>query len=629
MFTLVFAGLLTESVHAQKSESAAQAEVSPKATVYAFFATWCVPCRVELPHLERLHQEYKDKGLRLVLVSEDAPSTAQSVPPFLARYNVSAEWVLDSESELLTRYNSSGSIPYTVVLDSEGGVAWAHAGYEPGDELQLESEIERLVEQEEPVVSKSKLEWKLTSQTLGVWRESRFQLDDKRKRAGAERLEVAAFAPSLSASVRVDGDLIEEESTDTDLRVERAQLKYEYGAAEATLGDDYVQFGHGMSLSLRKIDSLGLDTTLRGAGVDLSTDLALVHAIAGVTNRQNLDTIDLQVKDEENDVIAGLEVEVPISKDSTISPYVLVVDADNAASDGSDLQWLLGGASTSLSLGKLVIAGEGAGGTLDGQSADGQRETIWAGYLSAQVGVGDISLLADAKAYKDWAIGRTRTERSILYHEAPTLERSDQEVPANDNSLGARARVEWRVPGNATVFGNMLGYRFSQDGSDAIDGDLALHGYLGGDIRFGDTSMGLQAGYRDENKSDGSDKLSLFHVDVDVATSLSPKIAATFKWNHREETKVLFNELKFRRGLAVAGLSWSGFATASLLYGYSTEQATTPTNYPAAEFLFHLQKGGLVRLFAGRLVGGRICVSGSCRDVPPFEGVRLDLVYSY
>ncbi|MBL4633312.1 MAG: TlpA family protein disulfide reductase, partial [Kofleriaceae bacterium] len=335
--------LLARSAHAQKSEGAELADSPPRATVYAFFATWCVPCRVELPHLERLHQEYKDKGLRLVLVSEDAPSTAQSVPPFLARYNVSAEWVLDSESELLTRYNSSGSIPYTVVLDSEGGVAWAHAGYEPGDELQLESEIVKLVEQEETASPKSKLEWKLTSQTLGVWRESRFQLDDKRKRAFAERLEVAAFTPSMSASIRVDGDLVEEDTsdtkTDTDLRVERAQLKYELGAAKVTLGDDYVQFGHGMSLSLRKIDSLGLDTTLRGAGVDLSTDFLTLHAIVGVTNRQNLDTIDLQVKDEENDIIAGLETEIAVAENSTISPYVLVVDAGNAASDGSDLQW--------------------------------------------------------------------------------------------------------------------------------------------------------------------------------------------------------------------------------------------------------------------------------------------------
>ncbi len=60
-----------------------------RATVYVFFATWCVPCRVELPHVQRMHDRYKQRGVRVVLVSEDEPSTVKTVPSFLARYNVS------------------------------------------------------------------------------------------------------------------------------------------------------------------------------------------------------------------------------------------------------------------------------------------------------------------------------------------------------------------------------------------------------------------------------------------------------------------------------------------------------------------------------------------------------------
>ncbi len=627
MRNLVLAALIAL---ASSSPASAQQTTENRATVYAFFATWCVPCRIEIPHLERLHRTYKDQGLRIVLVSEDAPSTAQSVPSFLARFDVTAEWMVDSESELLSRYNSSGGVPYTVLLDASGNTVWAHAGYEPGDELALESQIETLLTGEAPRTNEpTDLRVSASSQSLGIWRKSRFQLDDRRKRAVAQRLEVGARLGLLTASMRLDGDLIEEAGeTDRNVRVERAYLGYQGPRLELGLGDDYVQFGHGLSLSLRKIDALGLDTTLRGAHTQASLGGVTTKVLAGITNRQNLDSIDLQGTEDESDRILGVETAVSLGERSAISPYVLAAEAKGAASDGSDVRWVVGGTSTQLAFDSLVLAAEAAAGTRKGFSASETRETIWAAYASGQWNRSDISVLVDGKAYRDWAIGRTRNERPILYHEAPTLERDDQEVPANDNAMGARGRVEWRIPTTtATVFANLLAYQFSQDGTSAVDGDLALHGYVGGELRIGDaTSLGLQTGYRDENKSDGSDKLSLYHVDVDLATALTSKLSATFKWNHREETKVVFNELTFRRGLVVGGLAWSGLVAASILYGYSTEQATTPTHYPAAELLFHLPKGGSLRLFAGRLVGGRICVSGSCRDVPPFEGVRLDLI---
>ncbi len=602
----------------------------PKAKVYAFFATWCVPCRVELPHLERLHQKYKDMGLELLLVSEDAPSTAQSVPSFLARFDVTAKWVVDSDSEILSRYNPSGGIPFTVLLDGEGGVAWAHAGYEPGDEDLLESKLKKVLEShDETTKSAQKVTWSVTSQSLAIWRESRFQIGDSRTQALAERLEVGARTKTLRLSARFDADFVDDSlERETNFRPERGLLTYDNRYANLRLGDDYVQFGHGLALSLRKIDALGLDTTLRGGQAEINLSRTRVKLIAGITNRQNLDSIDLQVTDDEQDLLVGTEITVSVTDDISVSPYVMLADAEAAATDGSDIRWMAFGLATSLALGKVTLAAEGAGGTREGFTAEGNQETIWAGYGSAQIQEGDLSLLVDAKAYRNWAIGRTRNERPILYHEAPTLERDDQQVPSNDNAIGARTRVEWRIPSRkSTVFANLLGYRYTQDGTSARHGDNAVHGYLGSELRLGESaSIGVQTGYRDENKEDGSDKLSLYHFDLDFATSLSDKLSATFKWNHQEEEKVVFNTLDFRRGLVIGGLAWSGVAAAALLYGYSTEQATTPTHYPGAELLLHLPRGGVLRFFGGRLVGGRVCVSGSCRDVPPFEGVRMDLV---
>jgi len=64
-----------------------------------------------------------------------------------------------------------------------------------------------------------------------------------------------------------------------------------------------------------------------------------------------------------------------------------------------------------------------------------------------------------------------------------------------------------------------------------------------------------------------------------------------------------------------------------MAYAYSLD-GTDPVGGGVA---WHVHGGavlpslGEARLFAGRLAGGRVCVSGTCRDLPPFEGVRADL----
>ena len=618
-----------------------------RATLYAFFATWCVPCRIELPHIERLHRTYASQGLKVVIVSEDAPSTAQNIPAFLARFGVTAPWVLDNESELLERFNPTANVPYTVLTDPNGKVLFAHSGYEPGDERLLEAAIKKHVAIRDTAAatpngatdrsppSASGVRVTTNTQGVGVWRTSRFdpnEDEDGLLRAAAARVEVSGYAGApagksgaKSAHVRVDGASVFDDiaPNDHDARLERVRLQTQAGPIRLLAGDDYVSFGHGVSLSLRKVDPLGLDTSLRGGRIDAEFRGGKATVVAGFTNPQNLDPIQLRVIEEMNDFIAGTEVEVNVGKRGVIAPYVVVVNAEGAAGDGADITWLSNGVSTQLTLGPIVLAAEAAAGIRDGKAVE--AETPWAGYASIQWTHGPVTALVDTKAYRHWLIGRN-TE-GLLYHEPPTLEREDQEVPSNDNAIGARARLEWRATHTTTVFGNALAYRFTQDETSPTNGSQALHGYLGAEKRWGDTSMSVQGGYRDENRSDGGDKLSLWHVDVDAAILLATRLALTLKWNHRQETKNVFEDIKFRRGLGVLGLSWSGIGAASLLYGYSTERkdGTAPQHYPAGELLIHLPRGGSARLFVGRLTGGRVCVSGSCRDVPPFQGARLDL----
>ena len=71
--------------------------------------------------------------------------------------------------------------------------------------------------------------------------------------------------------------------------VEKWGLEYTGRTVEATLGDFYVSFGRGLVLSIRKLDELGIDTTLRGGKLVYHEDRVAATLVLGVTNIQNVD----------------------------------------------------------------------------------------------------------------------------------------------------------------------------------------------------------------------------------------------------------------------------------------------------------------------------------------------------
>jgi thiol-disulfide isomerase/thioredoxin len=94
-------------------------------TIYVvnFWATWCIPCRKELPAIEKIHKDFSDKPVEVLLVSLDSPNQIEgSLIPFLANNNITARVVLlnDPNSNLwINKVDSSwsGSIPATLVYN--------------------------------------------------------------------------------------------------------------------------------------------------------------------------------------------------------------------------------------------------------------------------------------------------------------------------------------------------------------------------------------------------------------------------------------------------------------------------------------------------------------------------------
>lgn len=114
----------------------------------SFWATWCKPCIKELPHLQELHDKYKEDGLSVVAISEDAPRSVSKVKSFIAGNRYGFLVLLDDNYSTQRKFNFRG-LPYSVLLDKEGHIIYKRMGYRPGDELVLAEKIAPLIEVEE------------------------------------------------------------------------------------------------------------------------------------------------------------------------------------------------------------------------------------------------------------------------------------------------------------------------------------------------------------------------------------------------------------------------------------------------------------------------------------------------
>jgi thiol-disulfide isomerase/thioredoxin len=100
-------------------------EFRGKVVFLNFWATWCPPCRVEMPSMERLHKEFKDQGLAMLAV--DVQESPNEVARFMKQFRLSFPALLDLEGEVTLRYRVSG-LPTTLLIDRSGRVVGAAVG---------------------------------------------------------------------------------------------------------------------------------------------------------------------------------------------------------------------------------------------------------------------------------------------------------------------------------------------------------------------------------------------------------------------------------------------------------------------------------------------------------------------
>lgn len=119
-----------------------------KVLLVNFWATWCAPCREEMPQLVKLEANYRAKGLRLVTISADEPEDARQALEFLQKTGVPAPAYLKraaNDDKFITSVDAkwSGALPAIFLFDRAGRKVRSFIG--ETDLKILESEIRKLL----------------------------------------------------------------------------------------------------------------------------------------------------------------------------------------------------------------------------------------------------------------------------------------------------------------------------------------------------------------------------------------------------------------------------------------------------------------------------------------------------
>jgi thiol-disulfide isomerase/thioredoxin len=93
-----------------------------KIVVLNFWATWCAPCRDEIPYFVELEKEYRSRGVVFIGASLDDERTSRQIPDYLARYGVKYPVWYGAGRGDLDRLGFDQAVPATAFLDTEGRV---------------------------------------------------------------------------------------------------------------------------------------------------------------------------------------------------------------------------------------------------------------------------------------------------------------------------------------------------------------------------------------------------------------------------------------------------------------------------------------------------------------------------
>ena len=129
-------------------ETVTLSDLRGQVVIVNLWATWCGPCRLEMPAFKKAHEEYKDRGLVILAVNSTSQDSPDAVKAFVAEFELPFTILMDYDGTVARQYKLS-ALPTTFFIGRDGVIRRVVVGG-PLAESTLRAEIESLLAEEMP-----------------------------------------------------------------------------------------------------------------------------------------------------------------------------------------------------------------------------------------------------------------------------------------------------------------------------------------------------------------------------------------------------------------------------------------------------------------------------------------------
>ncbi|MDG1479677.1 MAG: TlpA disulfide reductase family protein [Myxococcota bacterium] len=161
MLTAILASLALSPAHAETAPEIKLRDLSNKERTLSaergkvvlvnFWATWCAPCMVEMPHIQQMYTDLADidgdgvQEFEVLSISIDDARDRSKIKPLVKTKGLTFPVLWDQNKQVSQVYNPSGVVPMTLIITQEGETALTVQEYAPGEECQLRAKVVELL----------------------------------------------------------------------------------------------------------------------------------------------------------------------------------------------------------------------------------------------------------------------------------------------------------------------------------------------------------------------------------------------------------------------------------------------------------------------------------------------------
>jgi len=109
-----------------------------------FWATWCIPCKKLMKHLNKFALDYSDQGLSVLMINVDSPRSIGKVKTYIKSQDYQFLVGLDP-NKIISKKLNNVVMPTTILVDKDGHIVWRHQGYVQGEENLIKKQIEAIL----------------------------------------------------------------------------------------------------------------------------------------------------------------------------------------------------------------------------------------------------------------------------------------------------------------------------------------------------------------------------------------------------------------------------------------------------------------------------------------------------